>query len=123
MNATADTSASDSPRGKYHGCLSSPSIRRNDVLVTHRAAIVEAAKRRNFRGVALVGSVARGENASDSDVDFLVECDPERSTLFDLTGLGSCWGWMWMSCRRAMCDPRVGVCSRMPYPYDQRRPG
>ena len=89
MNATADTSASDSPRGKYHGCLSSPSIRRNDVLVTHRAAIVEAAKRRNFRGVALVGSVARGENASDSDVDFLVECDPERSTLFDLTGLVS----------------------------------
>ena len=60
---------------------------RDDVLGTHRAAIVEAAKRRNFRSVALVGSVARGENRSDSDVDFLVECIPGRSTLFGLSGL------------------------------------
>ena len=90
MSAAANTSARDSLGGKSrHGYPSSPATRRDDVLVTHRDAIVEAAKRRNFRGVALVGSVARGENVSGSDVDFLVECDPGRSTLFDLSGLVS----------------------------------
>ena len=60
---------------------------RNLVLVTHREAIVEAAERRHFRGVALVGPVARGENGPDSDVDFVVECIRGRSTLFGLGGL------------------------------------
>ena len=89
MSAAANTSARDSLGGRSrHGCPSSLTTRRDEVLVTHRDATVEAAKRRNF-GVALVGSVARGENASGSDVDFLVECDPRRSTLFDLSGLVS----------------------------------
>ena len=62
-------------------------ISRDDVLVTHRDAIVEAVTRRNFRSIALVGSVARGENTSVSDVDFLVETEPGKSTLFGLGGL------------------------------------
>ena len=62
---------------------------RGDILTLHREAIIEAAHRRNFHGVALVGSVARGENGAESDVDFLVECDPYRSTLFGLSGLVS----------------------------------
>ena len=60
---------------------------RDDVLIKYRSAIVEAAKRRGFRGIALVGSIARGDNNSDSDVDFLVECESRKSTLFGLSGL------------------------------------
>lgn len=64
-------------------------MNRDDVLKNHRTAIVEAAKSRGFRGIALVGSVARGENESGSDIDFLVECESGRSTLFGLSGLVS----------------------------------
>lgn len=87
MGATADASASTFLLGGRHDAPSCSMALRDDVLVTHRATIVEAAKRRNFSGVALVGSVARGENRADSDVNFLVECIPEKSTLFGLSGL------------------------------------
>lgn len=62
---------------------------RDDILTLHRKAIIEATHRRNFHGIALVGSVARGESGTESDVDFLVECDSRRSTLFGLSGLVS----------------------------------
>ena len=86
MSATTRNAASPST-GEYRHGYPSPPISRDDVLVTHRAAIVEAAKRRNFRNIALVGSVARGDNTPDSDVDFLVETEPQKSTLFGLGGL------------------------------------
>lgn len=86
MSATTRNAASPSA-GEYRHGYPSPPISRDDVLVTHRAAIVEAAKRRNFRNIALVGSVARGDNTPDSDVDFLVETEPQKSTLFGLGGL------------------------------------
>ncbi len=46
--------------------------RRDAVLVEHREAIQEIAARRRLRFLALVGSVARGEDTEESDCDFLV---------------------------------------------------
>ena len=60
--------------------------RRDEVLVRHREAILAAAKRSKARSIALVGSVARGNDAEDSDYDFLVDFD-KGVTLFDIGGL------------------------------------
>jgi uncharacterized protein len=51
-----------------------------------RDAILAAAARHGARNVRVFGSVARGDARPDSDVDFLVEMDPDRS-LFDRAGL------------------------------------
>jgi predicted nucleotidyltransferase len=48
--------------------------------------IVAAAERRGARNIRVFGSVARGDQRHDSDIDFLVDFDPGRS-LLDLTGL------------------------------------
>ena len=60
--------------------------RRDDVLVKHRAEIEDAGRRHHAISVALVGSVARGEDTADSDIDFLVDFEPGRGTkdVFDL---------------------------------------
>lgn len=47
-----------------------------------RAAILAAAQKRGARSVRVFGSVARGEESEESDVDFLVTFEPDRS-LFD----------------------------------------
>ena len=60
--------------------------RREKVLVQHRDAIRAAAERNKARAIALVGSVARGDDDDDSDYDFLVDFLP-GSTLFDVAGL------------------------------------
>ena len=49
-------------------------------------AVLEAAARNGARAIALVGSVARGDDDSGSDFDFLVDFDP-GVTLFDIGGL------------------------------------
>ena len=47
-----------------------------------------ALRARGVRHAALFGSVARGENRPDSDIDILVEFDPDaRVTVFDYVGL------------------------------------
>jgi hypothetical protein len=51
-----------------------------------RDEILRAAAQRGARNVRVFGSVARGDNDAESDVDFLVEMEPGR-TLFDLSGL------------------------------------
>lgn len=56
-------------------------------LVEHREEIVEAAARRHASNVRVFGSVARGEDGPDSDVDLLVDVD-EQTTPFDLLELG-----------------------------------
>jgi uncharacterized protein len=53
---------------------------------TRREQILNLAAKRGARSVRVFGSVARGDNRSDSDVDFLVDMEPDR-TLFDLSGL------------------------------------
>lgn len=52
----------------------------------HRHAILDAAARHGARNVRVFGSVARGEDRPDSDIDFLVEMADDRSPL-DLVAL------------------------------------
>jgi hypothetical protein len=52
----------------------------------HRRQIVALVKGHRGRTVAVFGSVARGEDRPDSDIDFLVEFEPGTS-LFDLMRL------------------------------------
>lgn len=51
-----------------------------------RDEIIATARRRGARDVTVIGSVARGTDGEDSDVDFLVTFEPGRS-LIDLGGL------------------------------------
>ncbi|MCY4664589.1 MAG: nucleotidyltransferase domain-containing protein [Acidimicrobiaceae bacterium] len=60
--------------------------RREDVVSKHRDAIRQAAARRKADSIALVGSVARGDDGDGSDYDFLVRF-VEGASLFDLAGL------------------------------------
>ena len=60
--------------------------RRDKVLVKHRGAIRAAAARRRARAIAVVGSVARGEDTADSDYDFMVEFE-DGISLFDVARL------------------------------------
>ncbi len=55
-------------------------------LRNRRDEIVEIARARGASRVRVFGSVARGEAADGSDVDFLVDLEPGRS-LLDLGGL------------------------------------
>jgi len=57
-----------------------------EALRDARPAILEIAERYGARNIRVFGSVARGDNRDDSDVDFLVDLDKGR-TLFDLGGL------------------------------------
>jgi predicted nucleotidyltransferase len=47
-----------------------------------------ALRARGVRRAALFGSLARGEDRPDSDIDIMVEIDPEASiTVFDYVGI------------------------------------
>ena len=52
----------------------------------YRNQIVELAEKRGAHNIRVFGSIARGEQRSDSDIDLLVDFEPGRS-LLDLTGL------------------------------------
>jgi Predicted nucleotidyltransferases len=58
----------------------------SEVLEQNREAIREATKRFNAANPRVFGSVARGEDRPDSDLDILVDALP-TTTLFDLGGL------------------------------------
>lgn len=60
--------------------------RRTEIVTRHREAILAAAARNRARSIALVGSVARGEEVEHSDIDFLADFLP-GATLFDVAGL------------------------------------
>lgn len=61
-------------------------MRPSEVLEKNREAIREATKRFNAANPRVFGSVARGEDGPDSDIDILVDALP-GSTLFTLGGL------------------------------------
>lgn len=61
-------------------------MRPSEVLEKNRQAIREATKRFNAANPRVFGSVARGEDRPDSDLDILVDALP-GTTLFDLGGL------------------------------------
>lgn len=57
-----------------------------DLLQSNREAILHIAARYGASNVRIFGSVARGEADSESDIDFLVDMEPDRS-LLDLSRL------------------------------------
>jgi predicted nucleotidyltransferase len=57
-----------------------------ELRTTKRDEILLIAARRGARNVRVFGSVARGDDDERSDIDFLVDLEPDRS-LFDLSGL------------------------------------
>jgi len=57
-----------------------------DLLNTKRDEILRITARHGGRNMRVFGSVARGEDKPDSDVDMVVDLDEDR-TLFDLIGL------------------------------------
>ena len=52
-----------------------------ELLDQKRQDILRIAAQHGAKNVRIFGSVARGEARPDSDVDFLVELEPERSLL------------------------------------------
>lgn len=57
-----------------------------ELLRQRRNEILKLASQHGARTVRVFGSAARGEADGDSDIDFLVELEPDR-TLFDLGAL------------------------------------
>jgi len=57
-----------------------------ELRTTKREEILRLAAKRGARNVRVFGSMARGENDAQSDIDFLVDLEPGRS-LLDLGGL------------------------------------
>lgn len=55
-------------------------------LRERRVEILNVARARGASRVRVFGSVARGDNNDGSDIDFLVDLDPDRN-LMDLGGL------------------------------------
>lgn len=51
------------------------------LLKTKKDMILEAARRHGAINVRIFGSTARGEDDSQSDIDFLVDLEPGRSIL------------------------------------------
>lgn len=56
------------------------------LLIQKRDEILSLAHRRGARNVRVFGSVARNEAREDSDIDLLIDLDPDRS-LLDVGGL------------------------------------
>lgn len=54
---------------------------KRDLVRENRDAILALATRHGAKNIRLAGSVARGEDRPDSDVDFLVEMENGRSLL------------------------------------------
>ena len=82
-------------------------------LVEERRAEIKAAVRRHKgRNVALFGSAARGEDKPTSDLDFLVDFEP-NSSLFDLLHLQD-------ELSQLLARPVDVVSSRGLKPRDQR---
>lgn len=52
-----------------------------EILKSRREEILRIASRHGARNVRVFGSTARGEAGPDSDLDLLVELEPERSLM------------------------------------------
>ena len=58
----------------------------NDLLTHKREEIIRVAAKHGASNLRVFGSVARGEAGPESDVDLLIDLEPDRS-LLDLIGL------------------------------------
>ena len=56
------------------------------LVIKHREKILEIATKNGAYNVRIFGSVARGDSNAKSDIDFLIDMQPDRS-LFDVGGL------------------------------------
>lgn len=61
-------------------------MRPSEAVTQHRDALLEVARRYGVTNVRVFGSVARGDDRNDSDVDLLVDA-PRGMTYFDLARL------------------------------------
>jgi predicted nucleotidyltransferase len=62
-------------------------MRRDDVIARLKEA-EPALRARGIRRAALFGSVARGDDRPDSDLDIMIEVDPEtHMTIYEYAGL------------------------------------
>jgi len=62
-------------------------MRRDDIIARLKAA-EPALRARGIRRAAVFGSVARGDDRPDSDIDIMIEVDPEAHiTIYDYVGL------------------------------------
>jgi predicted nucleotidyltransferase len=62
-------------------------MRRDDIIAKLKEA-EPALRARGIRRAAVFGSVARGEDRPDSDIDIMIEVDPEAHlTVFEYAGL------------------------------------
>lgn len=57
-----------------------------DLLRSKRGSILAIAAKHGANNVRVFGSVARGDATAESDIDFLVDLEPNRS-LLDIAGL------------------------------------
>jgi predicted nucleotidyltransferase len=53
----------------------------SEIVTAHRNEILAAAAKHGARNVRLFGSVARGSDDEHSDIDLIVDFDPERSLM------------------------------------------
>ncbi|WP_291381419.1 nucleotidyltransferase family protein [Demequina sp.] len=65
-----------------------PASERGSALAKRRRDVIDLAARHGFRNVRVFGSVARGEDGPDSDIDLLVTL-PDGASLFDIGALES----------------------------------
>ena len=70
----------------YARILEAARVRPSIALQRHRAAVIEAARRRRASNVRVFGSIARGEDDFSSNVDLLVTFEEDASVL-DAAGL------------------------------------
>jgi uncharacterized protein len=61
-------------------------MKTQQILENRRSEILRIAGHYGARNVRVFGSVARGDDRIDSDIDFLIDLDSDRS-LMDLSGL------------------------------------
>lgn len=62
-------------------------MRRDDIIAKLKEA-EPALRARGIRRAAVFGSVARGDDRPDSDIDIMIEVDPEAHiTVYDYVGL------------------------------------
>ncbi len=63
-------------------------LRPSDLLANNREQVLRLAKAHGAVGVFVFGSVAKGEDGPESDLDLLVDIPSERLRLLDLIQLG-----------------------------------
>lgn len=84
MDSDPPTDHAEAPVGRH--TQNTPKSELPGIIYDKRVEILDICRRNGASIVRIFGSVARGEAGDSSDVDFLVELEPDRS-LLDHIGL------------------------------------